>query len=115
MVNSSSIVVQWSPSKGSLVSGYNVTYMMASGGTTQHVLNQRNIYLAHLVNLHGMTTYRIKVGLVTINDETIWTEEVSANTPQGGEQNVILVSLRDFKLSIERTFAFALVYILLTP
>ena len=83
---------------------------MASGGATQYVLNQRNAYLVHLVNLRGMTTYTIKVGLVTINDVTIWSEEVSANTPQGGEQNMMLVLLRDFQLSVESTFAFALVF-----
>ena len=93
-VNVSSFVVQWSPSRGSLVSGYNVTYLMDSGGATHHVFNQRNTSQVLLVDLRLMTAYRISVGLVTINDETIWSEEVSVNTPQGGEQNVMLGPLK---------------------
>ncbi len=89
-LNSSSIFLQWDPAKGSLYTGYNVTYAAVSGGPTWHVVLQRDASWVDLVNLRGMTAYSIKVGLLVANSETFWSEEVLCSTLPGGE--IITVS-----------------------
>jgi len=88
-VNASSIFVKWTPSKGSLVSGYNVSYRMASGGSTLHVVFQRNFSRVYLLHLRGMTTYGIKVGLIKNQSVTFWSDEVFGKTLLGGKQYVM--------------------------
>ena len=71
--------------KGSLFTGYNVTYAVVSGGPTGHVVLQRGASWVELVNLRGMTAYSIKVGLLAVGNETLWSEEVLCSTLLGGE------------------------------
>lgn len=71
--------------KGSLVTGYNVTYKMVSGDPTWHVILQRNAKRVDLVNLRGMTAYSTKLGLLTPHNEILWSEEMLCSTLPGGE------------------------------
>ena len=81
---SSSISLQWVPVKGSLVTGYIVTYYTVSGGLTRNVTLQRNASRVDLVNLRGMTAYSIKLGLLASHNEFFWSEEILCSTPPGG-------------------------------
>lgn len=71
--------------KGNLVTGYTVTYEVVSGGPTQNVKLQRNASRVDLVNLRGLTAYSIKLGLVTLGNEILWSEEMFCSTSPGGE------------------------------
>ena len=90
--SSSSISLQWVPVKGSLVTGYNVTYKMVSGGPAWHVTLRRNASRVDLVNLRGMTAYSIKLGLLA-SHEILWSEEMFCSTPPGGEYNQEHISI----------------------
>ena len=82
---SSSISLQWVPVRGSLVTGYMVVYNMVSGGPSWNVKLQRNASRVDLVNLRGLTTYSIKLGLLAFENEILWSEEMFCSTPPGGE------------------------------
>ena len=72
--------------KGSLFTGYNVTYAMLWEGLTWHVVLNRSNSWVNLANLRGMTTYSIKVGLLVDGGVTLWSEEVLCSTPVGGKE-----------------------------
>lgn len=81
---SSSISLQWVPVKGSLVTGYIVTYYTVSGGPTRNVTLQRSASRVDLVNLRGMTVYSINLGLLASHNEIFWSEEIFCSTLPGG-------------------------------
>ncbi len=68
-----------------------MTYAAVSGGPTWHVVLQRDASWVDLVNLRGMTTYSIEVGLLVANIETFWSEEVLCSTLPGGKINTVPV------------------------
>ena len=84
-VDSSSIHVRWSPVMGGMVVGYNVTYTKVNSGQPLHkAVFQISAAGTYIANLPGMTTYKIKVGLMRDGGETIWSEEVVVSTlPRG--------------------------------
>ena len=64
--------------------GYIVTYTKVTGGATLYEAFQRSVSQCYLVNLPGMITYGIRVGLLSNGSETIWSEEVFATTLERG-------------------------------